>query len=237
MVQAGFTAGHADGDVDRRLAEEQPCLRKGHHPGGEDANSFTRDGNVPLTLASNPRKDRHIAQRNLAPFDMTLMAIKKPAWTKFIVAQAGAGVNALRLEHGLPLDAVRVYLAIPRPAYERYIDPQKSKGGAVRGFEPAHDGRGRSPLFPDAVTPQRTQAAAGSTSPTTPRSAFSAWRSASPAIRRGSGTCGRATCRWCMPSMTVASSAASRSRCRRCARGRRAKASGGGGLAGRSAGA
>jgi hypothetical protein len=162
MVQAGFTPAMLMGmSIDDWLRNSHACV-KVTIPVGENANSFTPEGNVPLTLASNPRKDRHIAQRNLAPFDMTLMAIKKPMWTKFIVAQAGAGVNALRLEHGLPLDAVRVYLAIPRPAYERYIDPKKSKGGAVRGLEAIHDG-GREAVdrpFPDAVILRQTQAAA-----------------------------------------------------------------------------
>jgi hypothetical protein len=162
MTNAGFTPAQLGGmSIDDWLRGSHACV-KVTIPVGENANSFTPEGNVPLTLASNPRKDRHIAQRNLAPFDMTLMAIKKPAWTKFIVAQAGGGVNALRLEHGLPLDAVRVYLAIPRPAYERYIDPKKSKGGAVRGFEAIHDG-GREAVdkpFPDAVILQQTQAIA-----------------------------------------------------------------------------
>src|SRR5216683_2885555 len=162
MTNAGFTPAQLGGmSIDDWLRGSHACV-KVTIPVGENANTFTPEGNVPLTLASNPRKDRHIAQRNLAPFDMALMAAKKPAWTKFIVAQAGAGVNALRLEHGLPIDAVGVYLAIPRPAYERYIDPKKSKGGAVRGFEAIHDG-GREAVakpFPDAVILQQTQAAA-----------------------------------------------------------------------------
>jgi hypothetical protein len=89
---------------------------------------------------------------------MTLMAIKKPMWKNFIVAQAGTGVNGLSMQHNLPLATVRVLIAIPRQAYERYIDPKTSKGGAVRGFEPI-EGKGREAVptpFPDAVILQQT---------------------------------------------------------------------------------
>jgi len=42
---------------------------------------------------------------------------------------------------------VQVYLAIPKPAYERFI----AKGGAVRGFELVRDPAGKP--FPDAGDP------------------------------------------------------------------------------------
>jgi hypothetical protein len=60
---------------------------------GEAANYFPPMGNVPLSIDSSPLYDRHIAQHNLAPFATALMAIKKPMWTNFILAQAGAGPN------------------------------------------------------------------------------------------------------------------------------------------------
>ena len=90
---------------------------------------------------------------------MTQMAIKPPMWKKFIVAQAGAGVNGLSLRHMLPLDAFRVYLAIPRAAYERYIDPKTSKGGAVRGFEVVREVANK-PFPGEAVILRQTNAAA-----------------------------------------------------------------------------
>lgn len=142
------------------LKASHPCV-KITIPVGENANSFTPINNTPLTLNSNPREDRRIAQRNLAPFDMTVMAAKKIDWTKFIVAQAGAGVNGLVLQHGLPLDTFQVTLAVPRPAYERYIDPKTSKGGAVRGLEVVRaGGRATDRPFPDAVLLRQTQATA-----------------------------------------------------------------------------
>ena len=50
-----------------------------------------------------------------------------------------AGVNGLVMQHSLPLQTVRVLIAIPRQAYERYIDPKTSRGGALRGFEPVRE--------------------------------------------------------------------------------------------------
>jgi hypothetical protein len=161
QAMAGFTPAQLGGlSVEDWLKGSHPCV-KIRITDGENANTFKPAGNPPppLTLDSNPRIDRHIAQHNLAPFDMTLMAIKAPMWKNFIVAQAGAGVNGLALQHGLPLAEVRVYIAIPRTAYERWIDPKTSKGGAIRGFEPVREAPGTKP-FPDAVILQQTQAAA-----------------------------------------------------------------------------
>ena len=162
MVTAGFTPNQLGGlSIEDWLKGSHPCV-KIRITAGENANSFTPENNVPLTLDSDPRKDRHIAQHNLAPFDMTLMAIKEPMWKTFIVAQAGAGVNGLVMQHSLPLQTVRVLIAIPRQAYERWIDPKTSKGGALRGFE-AIDDKGREAVpkpFPDAVILQQTSAAA-----------------------------------------------------------------------------
>jgi hypothetical protein len=154
MTAAGFTPAQLGGlTIDDWLKGSHPCV-KIRITAGENANSFQPEGNVPLTLDSNPRKDRRIAQHNLAPFDMTLMAIKKPMWKNFIVAQAGAGLNGLVMQHNLPLAAVRVLIAIPRQAYELHI----AKGGAVRGFEPVREAVAKP--FPDAVILQQTSAAA-----------------------------------------------------------------------------
>ena len=160
-AMAGFTPGQLGGlSIEDWLKGSHPCV-KIRITAGENANSFKPAGSPPppLTLDSSPLHDRHIAQRNLAPFDMTLMAIKEPMWKNFIVAQAGAGVNGLVMQHSLPLAEVRVYIAIPRALYERYIDPRTSKGGAIRGFEPVREPPGTKP-FPDAVILQQTHPAA-----------------------------------------------------------------------------
>jgi len=160
MAAAGLGPAQLGGlSIEDWLKDSHPCV-KIRITAGENANTFKPAGNPPppLTLDSNPRVDRHIAQRNLAPFDMTLMAIKKPMWKNFIVAQAGTGVNGLSMQHNLPLATVQVLIAIPRQAYERYIDPKTSKGGAMRGFE-LIDGKGREAVpkpFPDAVILQQT---------------------------------------------------------------------------------
>jgi hypothetical protein len=163
MTAAGFTPAQLGGlSIEDWLRASHPCV-KVTIPAGENANSFGPAGNVPLSLASDPRQDRRIAQRNLAPFDMTVMAAKKIDWKNVIVAQAGGGLNGLVLQHGLPLDAFKLYLAIPTETYKRYIDPKTSKGGAMRGFETMHVG-GRETLanrpFPEAVILRQTGAAA-----------------------------------------------------------------------------
>jgi hypothetical protein len=158
MQAAGFTPMQLGGlTIDDWLKGSHPCV-KIRITAGENPNTFTPENNVPLTLASDPRKDRHTAQHNLAPFDMTLMAIKEPMWKTFIVAQAGDGVNRLVMQHGLPLQTVRVFIAVPRPAYEHYIDPKTRRGGAVRGFEVVREAMPKP--FPDAVILRQTSAAA-----------------------------------------------------------------------------
>ena len=135
-------------------------LRAGHPcvkvlvTSGEAAGLFPPMGNVPLTINSSPLYDRHIAQHNLSPFNMAPMAMKKPIWTNFILAQAGVGPNGLAVQHtGWPADTVGFYFAIPREPYERYIAPT-----AQRGFEPVREGVPKP--FPDAVILRQTTAGA-----------------------------------------------------------------------------
>jgi hypothetical protein len=135
------------------LKAGHPCV-KVLVTAGEPLKPFPPMGNPPLTIISNPRYDRHIAQRNLAPFDMALMAIKKPIWTNFILSQAGAGTNGLLIRHaGWPADAVRFFFAMPRAPYERYVAP-----AGHRGFELVRDGVPKP--FPDAVILRQTTAGA-----------------------------------------------------------------------------
>ena len=117
---------------------------------GEQPNYFPPMGNVPLTIDSNPRYDRHIAQHNLAPFDVSLMAHAKPLWTNFILAQAGRGPNGLAIGHaGWPIDLARFYFAIPHGPFERYMAK-----GWQRGFALVREGVAKP--FPDAVILRQT---------------------------------------------------------------------------------
>lgn len=135
------------------LKAGHPCV-KVRVTSGEQPNFFPPMGNVPLTLESNPRYDRHIAQRNLAPFNTALMAIKKPSWIPFILAQAGQGLNGLLIQHpGWPVEATHFYLAIPRVPCERYVAP-----AGHRGFELVREGVPKP--FPDAMILRQTTAGA-----------------------------------------------------------------------------
>ena len=134
-VQANVPANMLGGDTpDQWVRDSHPCV-KVRIISGEKPNNYTPWGAVP-TIDSSPRKDRHIAQRNLAQFDMTQMAIKPPMWKNFIVAQAGAGVNGLSLQHALPIDAFK---RLPRDpargvrALHRSQDQQGRRGARLRG--------------------------------------------------------------------------------------------------------
>jgi hypothetical protein len=131
------------------LKAGHPCV-KVLVTSGEAPNFFPPMGNVPLSIDSSPLYDRHIAQHNLAPFATALMAIKKPMWTNFILAQAGAGPNGLVVQApGWPAEATRFYFAIPSAPYERYV----AKGGH-RGFEVVREGVPKP--FPDGVILRQT---------------------------------------------------------------------------------
>jgi hypothetical protein len=131
------------------LQEGHPCV-KVRMFGGELANFFPPSDPDPPNLGTNPQLNRHISQRNLAPFDSALMAIKKPFWTDFIVSQAGQGPNGLTIEpRNWPLDQVRFWFALPPGPYERYV----AKGGH-RGFELVREGVPKP--FPDCVMLRQT---------------------------------------------------------------------------------
>src|SRR5262249_21150243 len=100
------------------------------------ANEFPDTPNGPFPSDMNvPTQDRHIAQPNLAGFDMTLKGAKKLQWQNFMMSQAGKGLNALAIDAALPADAVRYYLAVPTAMFERHVAPQKG----TRGFERVTD--------------------------------------------------------------------------------------------------
>lgn len=159
-VFAGLKTGLVNAGVDLGGATPEEWL-KNSHPcvkiwiiEGEPVNKYQPGGGEPTvpTINSKPRLDRHIAQRNLAPFDMKVMAAKKIDWKNFIVAQAGEGPNRLTLQHALPADSVRFYLAVPKKTFERYA----AKG--LRGWAPV-DKVANTP-FPDAVILHATSSGA-----------------------------------------------------------------------------
>ncbi len=130
------------------LKAGHPCV-KVMVTSGEQPNYFPPMGNVPLTIESSPRYDRHIDSTTW-PRSATLMALKKPFWTNFILAQAGLGPNGLSIQQaGWPADAVHFYLAIPKEPYERYVAP-----AGIRGFEMVREGIPKP--FPDAVILRQT---------------------------------------------------------------------------------
>ena len=96
------------------LREGHPCV-KVRIMSGEQQDHYPPAGGAPQppTLTSNPLVDRHIAQRNLAPFDPAEIGMKKIKWANFIVAQAGAGWNELTLQTALPADAVHLLRGDP----------------------------------------------------------------------------------------------------------------------------
>ncbi|HTG22415.1 MAG TPA: hypothetical protein VK681_20395 [Reyranella sp.] len=142
------------------LKDGHPCV-KVRIMSGEQLDHYPPAGNAPQppkldNPPSVPTVDRHIAQRNLAPFDPAEIGMKKIKWTNFIVAQAAAGWNELTLQSALPADAFHFYFAIPKAAYERWIDPRTSKGGVVRGLEVVTDVPSKP--FPEAVILRQTGA-------------------------------------------------------------------------------
>jgi hypothetical protein len=96
--------------------------------------SFPNSGEVPTNNA-------RLAQKNLAPFDINI-AVSTPDpninWKNFIVGQplflrlTGAGRNRLTLQAKLQENTFKLYLGIPKRAFERYF--AEGSEGAVKGF-------------------------------------------------------------------------------------------------------
>jgi len=150
MVDAGITPAQLGGlSIDAWVRASHACV-KVLIVAGEDIMLFPPAGNIPFSDKSDPQKDRHLAQHNLAPFNIAVGGKKQLVWQNFMVDQAGTGVNGLVLQHALPPEAFQLYLAIPTAIYERYI----AKGGAVRGFEVVRETASRP--FPEAVILHQT---------------------------------------------------------------------------------
>ncbi len=155
MTDQGLGPAQLGGlEIDAWLKASHACV-KVMIVAGEPVPLYPPAGGASLTFESDPSKDRHIAQKNLMPFDMTVSGAKKIKWANFIVAQAGTGANALTLTHRLPADGFRFHIAVPTGAYERYVKP---KNGALKGWEVARDVASKP--FADAVILRQTTAGA-----------------------------------------------------------------------------
>ena len=110
-----------------------------------------------------PDTNRRIAQKNLAPFELTITATSPNPniiWKNFIVGQPlflrfpqKERKNRLVLRHRLPAEATQMFVAIPPQTFEEFI----RKSGRLKGFEVLPEaklpqvGRYRGKPFPEAV--------------------------------------------------------------------------------------
>ena len=115
-----------------------------------------------------PDTNRRIAQKNLAPFELTITTTSpNPTiiWKNFIVGQPlffrfpqKERKNRLVLRHRLPAEATEVFVAVPPQTFEEFI----RKSGRLKGFEVLPEaklpnvGRYRGKPFPEAVILQHT---------------------------------------------------------------------------------
>jgi hypothetical protein len=81
-------------------------------------------------LETSPEQDARIAQKNLAPFDITLVstdANPNIIWKNFLVGQPlfmlikGAGKNILVLQTKVRQDGITLYLAMPARTFEQFV--------------------------------------------------------------------------------------------------------------------
>lgn len=160
-LETALANGVMNNTIDLGGATPKAWLNGGHAcvkvllTAGEVGNPYPPMGNKPLDDTSNPNKDRHIAQKNLVPLNITTMGAKQIKWTNFIVAQADAAPNELLPQHHLSPDVFAVYIAIPRRSFTTHVDPRTSKGGAYRGFTVVTDGIAKP--FPEAVILRQTE--------------------------------------------------------------------------------
>ena len=81
--------------VEEWLNDSHPCI-KVLIKSGEPAGPYTPQANALPTFDSNPRTERHAAQRNLAPFLIPVMMAKKIGWKNFMVRADGRRVQPAR---------------------------------------------------------------------------------------------------------------------------------------------
>ena len=89
-----------------------------------------------------PTANARIAQKNLAPFDISITTSTPDPdinWKNFISGNPlflkleGAGRNRLILGASLPEDAFRLYLGIPAKTFDQFF--KDGKGGVIKGFK------------------------------------------------------------------------------------------------------
>jgi len=118
-------------------------------------------------FGDTPDQDRRLAQKNLAPFDISLVAGPNPniIWKNFIVGQpiflriAGAGANRFSVHGDLLENAFRLYVGIPRVTFERYFVKYENAFRGFRKVSPREIAAGklgdRALPFPEAVILQQ----------------------------------------------------------------------------------
>jgi hypothetical protein len=121
-------------------------------------------------FGESPDTNRRIAQKNLAPFEVMLVATDPNPniiWKTFIVGQPlffrlnqkNEGRNRLVLDQRLPEKATQVYLAIPTRVFDGFVQ----KAGGLKGFDVINAeklpsvGRYHGKPFPDAVILRQTK--------------------------------------------------------------------------------
>ncbi|MEJ0075760.1 MAG: hypothetical protein WDO17_09985 [Alphaproteobacteria bacterium] len=119
---------------------------------------------------TSPEQDSHIAQKNLAPFNVNLVSTDANPdiiWKNFLIGQPlfflikGAGKNTLLLTTGLGRDLFQLYIAMPARTYERLVRATKGemrglKEVPVKEFESRHPRKNALPFPEEAVILQVT---------------------------------------------------------------------------------
>jgi len=155
-AMGAFTPAQLGGATPDAWLKAGHCCVKVWITSGEYPSIYNNQGTDYPNGTQSPLANRKIAQRNLAAFDASVMALKVPHWQLFIMSQAGRGANGLAIHTALPASAASFVFAVPTEMYERYIAPGVSKAGGLRGFEPVRDVPAASKPFPDAVLLRQT---------------------------------------------------------------------------------
>jgi len=151
-IMKGFSAAQLGNlSPDTWLKQGHACV-KVWITSGEYPSVYNAQGSDWPDGSQSPHDNRKIAQRNLAGFDPSVVAMKKVHWQLFVMSQAHTGANGLTIRSAMPLEAVRYFLAVPTVMYERYV----AKGGSTRGFEVVRDVAARDRPMPECVILRQT---------------------------------------------------------------------------------
>jgi hypothetical protein len=116
-------------------------------------------------MSDTPFTNRRMAQKNLAPFAVDV-AVSDPdpniIWKNFMMGDVikflrfdeRMGVHRLMIQAQLPLEAFRLYLAIPKRSFERWF-----RQGSIGGFKQVSEESlyGLNPPFPEHVILQMVE--------------------------------------------------------------------------------